>query len=77
MLQIAQGYSQYILYMAYESEESELTNHVKCVPIPEVLFDANIVSSHTIYKIKVEEKHVLRLKARIAPHGKEYSVKIS
>lgn len=35
----------------------------------QVPFDANIISSHIIYKIKIDEKGTKRLKARLCPHG--------
>lgn len=59
MLHKAQGYPQYIRYKEYESEESEFKKRVKCVPITEVLFDAKIISSRTIYTIDVEGKNFL------------------
>lgn len=31
--------------------------------------DENYISSHTIYKIEVNDDNALKLKARISPHG--------
>lgn len=35
----------------------------------------NVISSHMIYKVKIEDGHLLRLQALIAPYGKEDSAK--
>lgn len=56
------------MVMAYQKEEDKYIQtdhrvHRKTVP-----HDANIISSHVFYKIKVKEDDSLRLKARIAPH---------
>lgn len=71
----AQSFPQYVLYNAYEAEESEFKKQVECVSIADVPPDANIIASHTIYKIKIAKTNSLRLKARIAPHGNEDSHK--
>lgn len=53
----------------------EFKTHVQLVPIYEVPSNANVISSHTLYKIKIEEDNKLMLKARIASHGNEDSTK--
>lgn len=35
----------------------------------EVPADANVITSHVIYKVKTDENEVLKLKGRIVPHG--------
>lgn len=48
----AQGIPQHVLYISYESEEEELTKHFNRVVIGEVSFDANVISSQTVCKMK-------------------------
>lgn len=69
MLHHAQGFPQYVVLNAFQAEEKEFKKYVKCIPVSDVPPDANIISSYTVYKIKVENYESLRLKARIAPHG--------
>lgn len=45
------------------------------IKIDDVPKNANIISSHVIYKIKISDDASLKLKARIAPHGNEDSFK--
>ena len=75
MFHHAQGFPQYAIMNSYEAEELEFKKHVKPVLISDIPPDANVISSHTVYKIKMEENNQLRLKARIAPHGNEDSMK--
>lgn len=57
-----------------ELKKCFLTN-VKCVPRSEVSKNANIIGSHTIYKLKLNEDESLKLKAHIPHPGKEDSDK--
>lgn len=77
LLHQAQEFPRYVLMNKYDAEEREFKKHVRCVPISEIPSNANMTSSHTIYKIKCEDNQSLRLKARIAPHGNEDSIKDS
>lgn len=63
------------MYSAYEKEELQFKNHVKPGSINDTLADANFISSHTIYKIKIVENGSQKLKSRIAPHCNVYSRK--
>lgn len=45
------------------------------VSISEITPYANVIYSHSVYKIKLEDDNKLLLKARIAPHGNEDSMK--
>lgn len=65
----------YILLKANEAEESDSKQHVKCVSVNDVLQYANVISSHTVYKVNHDDDGSLRIKARIAPHGNEDSLK--
>lgn len=76
LLHHAQVFPQQFIYNAFEGEQQKFMKHVKRVPIGEMPDKANIISSHTIYKIKVDECNALCLKARIAPHGNEDSLKL-
>lgn len=71
----AQGFPTFPLLNAYNSGEEDFKKTVKTVPIDEVPKDANVISSHVIYKVKVNDDKSLKLKARIAPHGNEDSIK--
>lgn len=71
----AQGFQQAVLYKAYQEQELEFVKRVSRIPISEVPESANVISSHTIYKIKFNDDKSLKLKARIAPHGNEDSLK--
>lgn len=54
---------------AYEIEEEAILKTGKVVPKDEVPDGANIVNSHTIYKVKVNNDASHKMKARISPHG--------
>lgn len=45
------------------------------MPILDALHDANIISSHTLNKIKIEDDGSLQMKARTFPHGNEEFIK--
>ena len=65
----AQGFPSYILQRAYKREEAAFMKTVKCVHISAVPPNANIISSHVIYKVKLKDDGGLEMKSRIAPHG--------
>lgn len=71
----AQGFPTFPLLNAYNSEEEDFKKTVKTVPIELVPKNANVISSHVTYKVKVNDDKSLKLKARIAPHGNEDSLK--
>lgn len=72
---MAQGFPSYLLQNAFEAEQLEFKNTVRVVARDDVPSDANIISSHVIYKTKVSDDESLKLKARIAPHGNEDSMR--
>lgn len=49
---------------------------VSILPKPDIPYNANIISTHVIYKIKINVDNYFKLKARIAPHGNEKSIKM-
>ena len=71
----AQGFPSYMLHNAYHEEEESFKRTVRVVARSTVPSNANVISSHVIYKIKVNDDESLKLKARIAPHGNEDSLK--
>lgn len=75
MLHHAQGFCQAPLIDAYKLEEDSFKQTVREVHRDNIPQHANIISSHTIYKIKINDDQTLKLKARIAPHGNEDSLK--
>lgn len=73
LLHHAQGFDQSAMVKAYRLEEEQYLRTVKVIPRPQVPADANIIGSHTVYKIKTKDDDSLKLKGRIAPHGNEDS----
>lgn len=71
----AQGFEQFPIVNAYRKEEDEFTKNVEVVKRSSVPPGSNIISSHVIYKVKMNDDATLKLKARIAPHGNEDSDK--
>lgn len=71
----AQGFDQFPLVTAFKTEEETFLRTVKQVAKKDVPAGANIISSHTIYKVKQYDDSSLKLKARIAPHGNEDDLK--
>lgn len=58
-------------YFLYIKKKNWSLKHVKCVRLDEIPAYSNVISSHTIYKIKIVGNYSLKLKARIAPHVNE------
>lgn len=48
----------------------------RMVPLSEVSKDVNVNSSHVLYRVKIFDDQNLNVKARIAPHGNEDSLRI-
>lgn len=71
----AQSLEQFPIINAYKAEEETFLKTVTTVPIKTLPQDANIIGSHTIYKVKMNDDKTLKLKARIAPHGNEDDLK--
>lgn len=69
----AQSFEQAVMVKAYQREESQYLKHVNIVSRFSVPKDANIISSHVVYRLKLTDEDQLKLKARIAPHGNEDS----
>ena len=69
MLHQAQGLPPFATRNAYEKEEKSFKKTVTTVTVSQVPKDANIVTSHVLYKVKKCDDASLTLKARIAVHG--------
>lgn len=71
----AQGFPIYPLLNAFGLEEKSFKKTVLVVSSSKFPTDANVISSHTIYMVRVGDDESLKTKARIAPHGKKDSIK--
>ena len=71
----AQCFEQYPLVNAYKLEEEIFLKTVGPVSNDKILPGSNVISSHTLYKVKQNDDGSLKLKARIAPHGNEDNLK--
>lgn len=65
----AQGFEQFPLINSYKQEEETFLKSAEIIPSHKIPAGANIISSHTLYKVKQEDDGSLIMKARIAPHG--------
>lgn len=77
LLHQVEGFFPYATANAYNKEELNLKLSVRIVSISYILQNGNVISSHVIYKVKVEDEHYLPLRARIFPHYNEDSPKYS
>lgn len=68
----AKAFEQSPLVNAYRKVEVKFLMNVKTVPRSSVPKSANIIGSHTIYKLKLNDDQSLKLKAHIAPHGMQH-----
>ena len=73
LLNHAQGLPPSVTKKAYLSEEESFLNNCKLVHRTKVPGNANVISSHVLYKIKELDDGTLKCKARIAPHGNKDS----
>jgi len=71
----AQGFEQFPLINAYQREEGTFLKTARIIPKDKSTSGANIIGSHTLYKVKHNDDGSLKLKARIAPHGNEDDIK--
>lgn len=72
----AQGFEQFVLSKAYKSEEDVLLKTVEVIPREKVPKNANVIRSHSLYMIKVNDDGSMKLKARIAPYGNELHFRV-
>jgi len=69
LLHETQGLPGYVIDNAYSKQEESFMEQVRSVPIGKVPRNANVISSHVIYKVKLNDDGTKEIKARIAPHG--------
>ena len=67
----AQGFEQFVIANAYAAEEEAFLDTVKVIHRDNMPKRANVVNSHTLYRVKMCDDGSLKLKARIAPHVNE------
>lgn len=75
MFHHAQRRPRYAIINAYEAEDAEFKKHFKPVLLSNIPTDANIISRHTTYKIKMDGNNQLCFKARSDPHRNDHSIK--
>lgn len=63
----AQVLQSHVLYTAYCAEEESFKKQISVIARSELPPGANLICSHVIYKIKVEDDGMLKMKARFAP----------
>lgn len=51
----------YVLDKSYSDEEKDFEKIVLETPLTDVPNDGNIIASHTVYKIKINDNHTLKL----------------
>ena len=69
MLHQAQGLPTHITENAYNAEEKEFKKSCGVIHVSKLPRNANIISSHVLYKIENPDDGSKKCKARIAPHG--------
>jgi len=69
LLHHAQGLPTFPIKNAFDKEEELFTKNVRLVHVNDVPKNANIITSHVIYKVKINDDGSKKMKARIAPHG--------
>ena len=65
----AEGLPSFPLINAYVDEESKFKDNVRVIDMSEVPRNANVITSHVLYKVKANDDGSMKMKARIAPHG--------
>ena len=70
----AQRFPQAAIINSYKREEEAFKRIVREVCRETVPSNANVISSHVLYKLKLNDDNTFKLKARIAPHGNQDSM---
>lgn len=73
----AEGLPRYLLWNAYNDEELKFKETVRDIMSATVPENANVITSHVIYKVKLNDDGSFKMKARIAPHGNKDKEKYS
>lgn len=75
MLHHVSFYQQPVLLKTYQAEEFEFKKSISVLPKAFRLQDSNVISSHVIHNVKVNDDDSLKMQERISPHGNEDSIK--
>lgn len=59
----------YLLTIEYRNEELDFKKTIKLIQGDNVSKIAKTIRSHVIYKIRINDDHTMKVKARIAPQG--------
>lgn len=70
-----EGYQQPLLIKAFQDDERELKKTVQVIHKSALPSNDNVISSHTIYKVKIIDDQTLKMKAKIKPHGNDDIIK--
>ena len=65
----ARGLPQHPVWNAYRDEESKFLRTVRKISMEKIPRNANVITSHVIYKVKVNNDGSLKMKFRTAPQG--------
>lgn len=70
-----QRYDRHPLIKSYIAEEEKFLKYVKIFPLFEDPKNADIVGTNVVYKLKMGNDNLLKLKARFSPHRNQDSIK--
>lgn len=65
----AEGLPRYLLWNAYKDEETTFRKTNRDVMTANIPENSNVITSHVIYKVKLNDDGSFKMKARIAPQG--------
>lgn len=72
----SQTFQQHTLQLSYKKNKEVFFNSVKKVSRNSISSNANVISSHVLYKVNVKSDGLFSSKVRIASHGNEDSIKL-
>lgn len=75
MIHEAHGFEQYLLGNVFRKEEEKVLKISKAISNNDISLNANVVKSHTNYKVRTCDDGKLKMKARIATHGNKDNLK--
>lgn len=76
MLQESHGFSPYATSNAFDAKEASFNNTVRFLTVSSLPHNANTISSHVIYKVKITDDHILQLSSCISRHFNKDSDKV-
>lgn len=72
----AEDFDEDLLGKCFESEKKSFLQTVELIPMDNIVQVCNIIGSHTIYKIKINDDKSVKLKAYILSHENKESMKL-